>query len=244
LIRDEIYLQVIRQTTNNPKLASLLRGCMLMALCCGCFPPGAWFCRYLSVHLQQMKLVQADKQVSASLYISLYISISLYLSRVLPLFLSISFFHFLLNCQPSFVSSFLISSQVKQYVSQSEKRLAATIKFGPRAYVPLQKEVEWTEAQKPISVQVFLEDGRTQHNVLMDMQSTSTDMIQIMYSMLDIPLDQVGSISRSLMSTIPCLSISLAFVKQHLHLLPNTSSVFLRYSTHSDKSRRHGARRL
>lgn len=42
-LRDEIYVQIIRQGTENPKSGSSLKGWCLMALCAVAFPPSKLF---------------------------------------------------------------------------------------------------------------------------------------------------------------------------------------------------------
>jgi myosin heavy subunit len=38
-LRDEIYVQIIKQVTNNPRPESVAKGWQLMCMCCGTFPP-------------------------------------------------------------------------------------------------------------------------------------------------------------------------------------------------------------
>jgi myosin-7 len=47
LIADEIYLQLMKQMTENPKPESLARGWQLLCMCVGCFPPTRNFESYL-----------------------------------------------------------------------------------------------------------------------------------------------------------------------------------------------------
>jgi len=47
-LRDEIYCQLAKQTTKNPKLQSLLKGWKLLLICCSFFPPSSEFVDYLA----------------------------------------------------------------------------------------------------------------------------------------------------------------------------------------------------
>ncbi|RDD47470.1 Unconventional myosin heavy chain 6 [Trichoplax sp. H2] len=51
-LRDEIYVQIIRQGTENPKSGSSLKGWCLMALCAVAFPPSKLFSKYLVQYLK------------------------------------------------------------------------------------------------------------------------------------------------------------------------------------------------
>ena len=42
-LRDELYVQLCRQTTENPKRDSLIRGWELMAICLSFVPPSPTF---------------------------------------------------------------------------------------------------------------------------------------------------------------------------------------------------------
>lgn len=50
-LRDEIFIQICRQTTRNPREESLLRGWELLAICLSFFPPSAKFQSYLEGHI-------------------------------------------------------------------------------------------------------------------------------------------------------------------------------------------------
>ena len=50
-LRDEIYIQLVKQTTKNPKQDSLYKGWSLLAICCSIFPPSDEFACYLAVYL-------------------------------------------------------------------------------------------------------------------------------------------------------------------------------------------------
>ncbi|KAM7286604.1 rho GTPase-activating protein 39 [Ixodes scapularis] len=52
-LRDELYIQICRQTTDNPRQESLLLGWELMAICLGLFPPSATFRPYLESYVQR-----------------------------------------------------------------------------------------------------------------------------------------------------------------------------------------------
>merc|ERR1719361_43840 len=47
-LRNEIYCQLAKQTTKNPKINSLLKGWKLMLICCSFFPPSDQFVDYLA----------------------------------------------------------------------------------------------------------------------------------------------------------------------------------------------------
>lgn len=60
-LRDEIYVQLCRQTTNNPKKSSLVSGLELMACCLCYFPPSVKFSPYLASFLTNSPLRQPDE---------------------------------------------------------------------------------------------------------------------------------------------------------------------------------------
>eukprot|EP01084_Bolivina_argentea_P030708 56853_1 len=51
VVRNEIYCQLIKQTTRNPKLTSAIKGWKLLLICCSFFPPSQEFIAYLSCYL-------------------------------------------------------------------------------------------------------------------------------------------------------------------------------------------------
>lgn len=51
VLRNEIYCQLAKQTTKNPKLQSLLKGWKLLLICCSFFPPSTDFVDYLVCNL-------------------------------------------------------------------------------------------------------------------------------------------------------------------------------------------------
>mgnify|MGYP002403097732 CR=1 FL=1 len=51
LLRDEVYCQLIKQTTKNPNQRSLLLGLKLLWLCASCFPPSPELYPFLLSHL-------------------------------------------------------------------------------------------------------------------------------------------------------------------------------------------------
>ena len=53
LMRDEIYVQLMKQTTQNPSAQSNQKGWELMAFCLHCFPPSDSFSNYLEIYFQQ-----------------------------------------------------------------------------------------------------------------------------------------------------------------------------------------------
>jgi len=64
LLRDEIYLQIIKQLTENPSPDSIAKGWKIMALCLTTFPPGADFENFLEVYLRKYA-TPAPKYVGA-----------------------------------------------------------------------------------------------------------------------------------------------------------------------------------
>lgn len=59
-LRDEVYCQLIRQTTNNPGPDEQLRGWHILCVCCVSFPPGKQLYKYLISHI---KVHSRDKAV-------------------------------------------------------------------------------------------------------------------------------------------------------------------------------------
>ena len=54
-LRDEIFCQIIKQTTENPNKTSNILGWQLLCLCTGCFLPTEDFSKYLVGHVQETK---------------------------------------------------------------------------------------------------------------------------------------------------------------------------------------------
>lgn len=52
-LRDELYIQICRQTTENPRRESLRRGWELMAICLAFFPPSPKFQAYLDTYMNR-----------------------------------------------------------------------------------------------------------------------------------------------------------------------------------------------
>jgi len=50
-IRDEIFCQLVKQTSGNPSVDSLVKGWKLMAICCAVFPPSDELANYLAAYL-------------------------------------------------------------------------------------------------------------------------------------------------------------------------------------------------
>jgi len=50
-LRDEIFIQLCRQTTGNPKPESLEKGLELLAMCLAFFPPSNRFQTYLDGYI-------------------------------------------------------------------------------------------------------------------------------------------------------------------------------------------------
>src|SRR5688572_13340851 len=53
VLRDELYIQLCRQTTDNPRRDSLRRGWELMAICLAFFPPSVKFQPYLEGYVNR-----------------------------------------------------------------------------------------------------------------------------------------------------------------------------------------------
>mmetsp|Transcript_26353 Transcript_26353/g.42683 ORF Transcript_26353/g.42683 Transcript_26353/m.42683 type:complete len:764 (-) Transcript_26353:552-2843(-) len=52
-LRDEVYCQLVKQTTNNPDATSTLRGWELLAMCAGLFPPSSKLEKYLLSYMRR-----------------------------------------------------------------------------------------------------------------------------------------------------------------------------------------------
>lgn len=61
LLRDEIYCQLIKQTNNNPKSGSMLKGFELMGLCVACFTGSPSFSPYLTQFLAEASDLSSDR---------------------------------------------------------------------------------------------------------------------------------------------------------------------------------------
>jgi len=51
-LRDEIYIQIIKQVTNNPNPSSTEKGWKMMKMCLDCFPPSREFENYLEIYFR------------------------------------------------------------------------------------------------------------------------------------------------------------------------------------------------
>jgi hypothetical protein len=63
-IRDEIYCQLIKQTTKNPKPESARLGWEVISLCCGAFLPSEEFQLHLSKYIEDTITANVDQQVT------------------------------------------------------------------------------------------------------------------------------------------------------------------------------------
>jgi hypothetical protein len=63
MLRDEIYCQLVKQTTENPDREHNLRGWRLMAVLLGIFPPSKRFAFYLKAYLQKSRAHERDPEV-------------------------------------------------------------------------------------------------------------------------------------------------------------------------------------
>nr|XP_002125699.2 rho GTPase-activating protein 39 [Ciona intestinalis] len=71
-LRDEIYIQLCRQTTGNPKPESMERGLELIGMCLAFFPPSTKFYSYLEGYI----CTHLDMQDSAGVNVSHYAEVS------------------------------------------------------------------------------------------------------------------------------------------------------------------------
>lgn len=69
VLRDEIYLQLCKQTTDNFRLESLRSGWELMAICLALFPPSTKFYSYLDGYLNKNLEDIERKEISLTYYI-------------------------------------------------------------------------------------------------------------------------------------------------------------------------------
>lgn len=59
-LRDEIYIQIMKQTNKNPKKQSLMQGWRLLSIICSIFPPSDEFACYVAVYLFQQSKEAGD----------------------------------------------------------------------------------------------------------------------------------------------------------------------------------------
>ena len=52
-LRDEVFCQLIKQTSNNPKPGSVRKGWHMISICAGCFPPSKEFEPYLMSYCEK-----------------------------------------------------------------------------------------------------------------------------------------------------------------------------------------------
>jgi len=62
-LRDEVYMQICKQTTNNPKPASSVKGWELMTFCLATFPPSKNLKRFLLDYIKKAVSSGGDEQV-------------------------------------------------------------------------------------------------------------------------------------------------------------------------------------
>lgn len=69
-LRDEIYLQIMKQLSSNPTADSIAKGWQVMCMCVSTFPPSMEFELYLLnfMHEQKKKKVSAQKSFVRSLF--------------------------------------------------------------------------------------------------------------------------------------------------------------------------------
>jgi hypothetical protein len=67
-LRDEIYSQLCKQTTNNPNEESETRGWCLISLCTGSFPPSAAFLPYLQHYIRDVVENRSSSAIKAHAY--------------------------------------------------------------------------------------------------------------------------------------------------------------------------------
>jgi myosin-7 len=63
-LRNEIFCQLIKQTTQNPHADNLIRAWQLMAVCCGTFIPAKDLLPYLRAHLQRTHAQGGEKALT------------------------------------------------------------------------------------------------------------------------------------------------------------------------------------
>lgn len=68
LLKDEIFCQLMRQTTSNPLPESLLRGWKLLRLVCGLHHPSEKLFEYFSVHAQKSQENAQSEDLRREIY--------------------------------------------------------------------------------------------------------------------------------------------------------------------------------
>jgi len=62
-LRSEIYMEILKQLTNNPSSPSLEKGWMLLAICLDIFPPGKDFENYLEYWIRKCERADKDRYI-------------------------------------------------------------------------------------------------------------------------------------------------------------------------------------
>lgn len=70
-MRDEIYCQICKQTTNNPRRESIIKGWQLLLFCVGAFAPSKDFSSYLHKFINDMATTVKDYELAEYANISL-----------------------------------------------------------------------------------------------------------------------------------------------------------------------------